>query len=93
MRIASRSGGGPGRAPEGLPQEIARQITGQTPANYSLPSVVCGVGVVVRVVDFHQIPPVGELLRRTCSPLRGELDSSTPRVFGGFWTDFVLTSR
>ena len=33
----------------------------------------------------RQIRPPEELLHWKCGALRGELDSSTPRVFGGFW--------
>ena len=32
---------------------------------------------------FAKIPPVEGLLHQECSTLRGELDSSTPRVVGG----------
>ncbi len=34
---------------------------------------------------FFRIRPPEESLHQTCSPRRGEFDSSTPEVFGGFW--------
>ena len=36
------------------------------------------------------IRPLEELLNSKCSTLRGELDSSTPRVFRGFWSRACL---
>ena len=34
---------------------------------------------------FFRIRPPEESLHQTCSPRRGEFDSSTPEVFEGFW--------
>ena len=36
------------------------------------------------------IRPLEELLHYKCSTLRGELDSPTPRVFRGFWSQVCL---
>ena len=40
--------------------------------------------VVVVVLDFVKIRPREELLHSKCSPRRGGLGRSTPRVCGGF---------
>ena len=45
------------------------------------------------VIFFFEIRPLEESLHKKWSTLRGELDSSTPRVPGVFWVDFLMTSR
>ena len=48
--------------------------------------------IIVTGIRLHNsalIRPLEELLHSKCSTLRGELDSSTPRVFGVFWMVFV----
>ena len=37
-----------------------------------------------------RVRPLEELQHYKCGTLRGELDSSTPRVFGGFWSRVCL---
>ncbi len=51
---------------------------------YLLLVVVYVVVFQVHVVDVVEIPPFEELPHRKCSPRRGELDSSTPRVLRVF---------
>ena len=36
------------------------------------------------------VRPLEELLHYKCGALRGELDSSTPRAIGGFWSRVCL---
>ncbi len=59
--------------------DFPRELPGESLITFRSSSA----GVVVHVADVHQTPPVEELPHQKCSALRGELDSSTPRVLGG----------
>ena len=49
-----------------------------------------GGTTIIMVLNSARIPPLEELQHQKCSALRGELDSPTPRVFGGFWSQVCL---